>query len=64
MAMTLRLNPEAQAALDRITENESITATQAISEALIDYDAKRTSVRDALLEQIVTERKSLLDRLA
>lgn len=63
MAMTLRLSDDAAAALERITVNEQITATQAISDALIEYDAKRTAVRDALLQQIVTERQDLLDRL-
>lgn len=62
--MTLRLDQAAQDALDQITSQEGISATKAISEALIEYAAKQTAVRDALIKQIVHDRSDLLDRLA
>lgn len=64
MAMTLRLDREAQDALDQITSQEHVSATKAISDALIEYAAKRSHLRDSLIEQIVDERSDLLERLA
>lgn len=64
MAMTLRLDDDAQAALDRITQAEGISANAAVGRALLDYDAKRRELRDRLIAQIVEEDRALLDRLA
>ncbi len=64
MAMTLRLDDDTQAALDRITRTEGVSATAAISEAVLEYDAKRRDLRDRLIAQIVQEDAELLDRLA
>jgi hypothetical protein len=64
MAMTLRLEGRAQAALDRITRTEGVSANAAIAEAVIEYDAKRREMRDRLLAQIVQEDAALLERLA
>lgn len=43
---------------------EHVSATKAISDALIEYAAKRSHLRDSLIEQIVDERSDLLERLA
>ena len=59
----LRLAEEAQQALERVVEAEGITQNAAMNRAIIEYDAKRASVRDALLQQIVTDYKPLLNRL-
>ncbi len=62
--MTLRLDEQTQAALDRIVKSEGISANAAIARAIGEYDVKRTALRDRLIAQIVTEDKTLLDRLA
>lgn len=64
MAMTLRLDPEAQAALERIARAEGVSANQAVHNAVLEYDSKRTVLRDRLIHQIVTEDRELLDDLA
>lgn len=63
MAMTLRLDDEAQAALDRIVNAEKVSAADAVRRAVIEYDSKRRSMRDALIQRIVEEDRALLDRL-
>ncbi|MDR2722956.1 MAG: hypothetical protein LBB54_04435 [Cellulomonadaceae bacterium] len=60
----LRLTEQAQVALDRVMEAESVTQNAAINQAIIEYDARRASVRDALLKQIISDYQPLLDRLA
>lgn len=61
--MTLRLDDETQAALDRIAAAEGISSTEAVRRALVEYDTKRSSVRDAFIARIVAEDRPLLDRL-
>lgn len=63
MAMTLRLDAEAQAALDRISQAEGVSSTEAVQRAILEYDSKRAAVRDAYIARIVSEDKPLLDRL-
>ncbi|HCX84752.1 MAG TPA: CopG family transcriptional regulator [Micrococcales bacterium] len=63
MAMTLRLDDDQQEALDRIATAEGITSAEAVRRAILEYDAKRRSVRDALIARIVEEDRPLLDRL-
>jgi len=62
--MTLRLDDDTQAALDRITRTEGISAAAAIAAAVLEYDAKRRDLRDRLIAQIVQEDAALLERLA
>ena len=64
MAMTLRLDAEAQAALERITRREGVSANAAVAQAVVEYDAKRRELRDRLIAQIVDEDRELLERLA
>jgi hypothetical protein len=64
MPRTLRLNDAAQSALERIATSEQISENEAIQRAVLEYDKKRASIRDALIQQIVTEDKALLERLA
>ncbi|WP_313555510.1 ribbon-helix-helix protein, CopG family [Miniimonas arenae] len=61
--MTLRLDDDQQEALDRIATAEGITSAEAVRRAILEYDAKRRSVRDALIARIVEEDRPLLDRL-
>lgn len=64
MARTLRLSPEAEQAAAAIAEAEHISQNEAVNRALLDYAAKRSAVRDALLAGIVAEDAAILDRLA
>ncbi|QJW36921.1 CopG family transcriptional regulator [Cellulosimicrobium protaetiae] len=64
MAMTLRLDDDAQAALERIAHREGISANTAVARAVVEYDAKRREMRDRMLADIVAEDRELLDRLA
>ncbi|CPU66996.1 CopG family transcriptional regulator [Cellulosimicrobium cellulans] len=64
MAMTLRLDDDAQAALERIARREGVSANTAVARAVVEYDAKRREMRDRLLADIVAEDQELLDRLA
>lgn len=64
MAMTLRLDDDAQAALERIARREGVSANTAVARAVVEYDAKRRAMRDRLLADIVAEDQELLDRLA
>ncbi len=61
---TVRLDEATVEALERITKAENISANAAIRRAVVEYDKKRASTRDALLRRIVTEDRPLLDRLA
>ena len=62
--MTLRLDDDAQAALERIARREGVSANTAVARAVVEYDAKRREIRDRLLADIVAEDQELLDRLA
>ena len=62
--MTLRLDDDAQAALERIARREGVSANTAVARAVVEYDAKRREMRDRLLADIVAEAQELLDRLA
>lgn len=62
--MTLRLEDDAQAALERIARREGVSANTAVARAVVEYDAKRREMRDRLLADIVAEDQELLDRLA
>lgn len=62
--MTLRLDDDAQAALERIARREGVSANTAVARAVVEYDAKRRAMRDRLLADIVAEDQELLDRLA
>ncbi|KFD44153.1 hypothetical protein SAMN05518682_2224 [Cellulosimicrobium aquatile] len=62
--MTLRLDDDAQAALERIARREGVSANTAVARAVVEYDAKRREMRDRLLADIVAEDQELLDRLA
>ncbi|WP_435735773.1 hypothetical protein V5D56_13200 [Cellulosimicrobium sp. PMB13] len=64
MAMTLRLDDEAQAALERIARRDGVSANVAVGRAVVEYDAKRRELRDRLIAQIVEKDRELLDRLA
>ncbi|WP_263119514.1 CopG family transcriptional regulator [Cellulomonas sp. RIT-PI-Y] len=64
MARTLRLSDEAEHAVTSLAAAENISQNELISRAVLDYAAKRTSVRDALLAEIVAEDAEILDRLA
>ncbi|WP_199224418.1 CopG family transcriptional regulator [Serinibacter arcticus] len=61
--MTLRLDDEAQAALERIATAEGVSSNEAVRRAVLEYDTNRTSVRDAFIARIVAEDGPLLDRL-
>jgi predicted transcriptional regulator len=63
-ARTLRLGPDAAAALDRIVETEHTSANTAIERAIIEYDKKRVDARDAALRRLYDENRPLMDRLA
>lgn len=62
--MTLRLDDDAQAALERIARREGVSANTAVARAVVEYDAKRREMRDRLLADIVADDQELLDRLA
>ena len=50
--MTLRLDDDAQAALERIARREGVSANTAVARAVVEYDAKRREMRDRLLADI------------
>jgi len=64
MARTLRLSSEAEHAVATLAAAENISQNELISRAVLDYAAKRSAVRDALLAEIVAEDAEILDRLA
>ncbi|GIG26285.1 hypothetical protein [Cellulomonas denverensis] len=64
MARTLRLSDEVERTVATLAAAEDISQNELISRAVQDYAAKRSSVRDALLAEIVAEDAAILDRLA
>jgi hypothetical protein len=64
MARNVRFSAEAELAVKNIARTEGISENAAIDLAVREYDAKRRALRDSLIQQIVTEDRALLDRLA
>jgi predicted transcriptional regulator len=64
VAMTLRLTEAETEALRLVAERENRSMQDVARRAIREYTSRRTAVRDAALERIVTEDAELLDRLA
>ena len=64
MAMTLRLTPEQDAALQAIADAQHISKHEAVVRAIADYTSRREQVRGELLARIVDEDADLLALLA
>ena len=64
MPRTTRLSEDATTALKEVAAAEGISENAVIENAVLEYAQKRVALRDAFINEIVSEYQPLLDRLA